>query len=969
MPHKEESSKALKMLLVMLHPGYIRNYESVLRTLIEHGHRIHVEFNQPRKQADDRQSEFLAKEFPGRFTIAETQFPKRKDIWGALTRVVYGGMDYLRYFHPDYENARTLRERVEVRLGLIFGPLLSVFLFLARGFGVKVLGQFLATMASAIPSDESLNAYIHKQEPDLIMITPLVNIASDQTDVIKSAKALGIRCALCVASWDNLTNKGLIRIDPGLILLWNEFQKKEAIRFHGMGSSELVVTGAQCYDKWFDRSPSTEKNEFLGKVGLPHDKPYLLYLCSSPFIAPEEVSFVQDWIEKIRASENPNIRNMSILVRPHPQNAGQWATADLSPFGDAAVYPRAGANPVTADSRADFFDSMYHSSAVAGVNTSAMIESGIVGRPVLTIRDERFRETQDGTLHFQYLVNGGLLDISETFDEHLSQLGEALADSEARRERIAGFIRDFVRPHGLGTPCTPIIVNALEKHALRGKVAPEVVPLRHKLLRILALPIAVFLRVALRFRKKRVAATRRATSGAANATANPVLPRASRKGTQTKAKTDYTLPKPLRLAKPVLLPMARFVRRRPLMRRHVVPWLVKEELGASTSASEIKQIQAEIKRAVKGPNPILVGPWISEVGFELLYWIPFLRWVMKRHKISPERLVVVSRGGAQPWYEGICGKYVDAFEFYTQDEYRKKNEERIAGAGTQKHNEIYAFDEEIMEQIQRSLGIEEFCWLHPSYMYRLFRLYWVMRCPISLIDAHTEYETRDKAGLPMELLNRLPETFVAVKLYFSACFPETPENKKVAANLLGSLSQESHVVLLSTGLNLDDHSDFVGINQERVHDISNLVTPENNLAVQTAIVAKAQAFYGTYGGFSYLAPIYGVPSVALFSHEDQFLPVHLDVAYRASRVMKFGYFGKVKAPLLGHEGRKGKDSHDFIAMNVRNLPLLGQLSRVDPTDASVVQQPTRGTQPSPERLPPLEPVPAGRQRGPDPAGA
>ena len=25
-------------------------------------------------------------------------------------------------------------------------------------------------------------------------------------------------------------------------------------------------------------------------------------------------------------------------------------------------------------------------------------------------------------------------------------------------------------------------------------------------------------------------------------------------------------------------------------------------------------------------EPILVGPWLGEVGFELLYWIPFLRW-------------------------------------------------------------------------------------------------------------------------------------------------------------------------------------------------------------------------------------------------------------------------------------------------------------------------------------------------------
>ncbi len=36
------------------------------------------------------------------------------------------------------------------------------------------------------------------------------------------------------------------------------------------------------------------------------------------------------------------------------------------------------------------------------------------------------------------------------------------------------------------------------------------------------------------------------------------------------------------------------------------------------------------------------------------------------------------------------------------------------------------------------------------------------------------------------------------------------------------------------------------------------MTPERNLAVQTAVIARARAFVGTYGGYSYLAPFCGV---------------------------------------------------------------------------------------------------------------
>ena len=64
---------------------------------------------------------------------------------------------------------------------------------------------------------------------------------------------------------------------------------------------------------------------------------------------------------------------------------------------------------------------MYHADAVVGVNTSGMIESGIIGRPVYAVQVEEFAATQDGTLHFQHLknVDGGLLHLSSTLDEHV----------------------------------------------------------------------------------------------------------------------------------------------------------------------------------------------------------------------------------------------------------------------------------------------------------------------------------------------------------------------------------------------------------------------------------------------------------------------------------------------------------------------------------------------------------------------
>ena len=38
--------------------------------------------------------------------------------------------------------------------------------------------------------------------------------------------------------------------------------------------------------------------------------------------------------------------------------------------------------------------------------------------------------------------------------------------------------------------------------------------------------------------------------------------------------------------------------------------------------------------------PIVMGPWISEVGFELLYWIPFLNRIVEAYRLDKRRIYI-----------------------------------------------------------------------------------------------------------------------------------------------------------------------------------------------------------------------------------------------------------------------------------------------------------------------------------------
>jgi hypothetical protein len=97
-------------------------------------------------------------------------------------------------------------------------------------------------------------------------------------------------------------------------------------------------------------------------------------------------------------------------------------------------------------------------------------------------------------------------------------------------------------------------------------------------------------------------------------------------------------------------------------------------------------------------------------------------------------------------------------------------------------------------------------------------------------------------------------------------------------------------VLLNPDLHIDDHWDMRPGRSSRIHTVDHLMTPQNNLAVQTKVISRARAFVGTYGGLSYLAPLYGVTSLAFYSHREKFNVQHLELARRVFGRFKRGSY-------------------------------------------------------------------------------
>jgi hypothetical protein len=453
----------MRILVQMPFPGYLRMYGSTIRLLADRGHRVLLSYDRPERRRDPAATAAEAHE--GIELVPP--LPLRAPRYGNAVAQLRVAADYLRYLDRRFAGSPYLRRRLNKYLR---GPL-RLLARVPNGLPLsRAVVRALLAVEGRVPSDEGIERAISSHAPDAVFVTPLIGRTMrnrSQTDTVKAALKIGIPVGFAVATWDHLTTKGTVKALPDRVFVWNEIQRREAAELHYVPPGRIVVTGAQLFDAWFEREPSSTRADFLGRAGLPESGRYVLYVGSSPNIAPakREIPFVRRWLAALRESGDPLLAGLGVLVRPHPGNIEEWARVDLAELSGAIAPRERPQLPMSEQDEALYYDSIHFSAAVVGINTTAMVESFIQRRPVLTIRAPEFRETQEGTLHFRQLLpaSGGALQAASTLEEHLPQLRSAIERPERQREPIESFLRTFVRPHGLDRPATPILVDAIEE--------------------------------------------------------------------------------------------------------------------------------------------------------------------------------------------------------------------------------------------------------------------------------------------------------------------------------------------------------------------------------------------------------------------------------------------------------------------------------------------------------------------------
>jgi hypothetical protein len=307
----------------------------------------------------------------------------------------------------------------------------------------------------------------------------------------------------------------------------------------------------------------------------------------------------------------------------------------------------------------------------------------------------------------------------------------------------------------------------------------------------------------------------------------------------------------------------------------------------------MEQLRDDVRLVASASGPIFVGPFTGEVGFELLYWLPLVRWAVREYPELERRLVIISRGGVEQWWRSFLDvEYIDILSLYEPAEY-------VARKGGDKQRGLKDFDDDVLQRARERLGVESAGLLHPGL---LFAFYYNTRKLVhsDAFANHVKPRTGGADGLAAlydpiprpepspAVAALLPDEYLAVRFYFRDSFPETPENLRFASAMIDRLSRTHPVVLLNNGIKLDEHSDVGHAANGRVVTLDHLMRPDNNLQLQTEVIARSRAFIGTYGGLSYLAPLLGVPAVGFSSSHIGFAACHLLLAQRLFSAPTFG---------------------------------------------------------------------------------
>lgn len=448
----------MKIAFVFLNPDLFRHFEKVVRLAMERGHTVDLIVDLAASNTPNPTGRALAKFLDEGHEVSLHPLLRRTDLWRKPLSLARELINYAFFYKPQHPSI-DLKNRWKKYLPPLVWRVVGNPIF-GRLLAQPISIRLLRLVERIAPPDRAIMQWLQESAPDVIFASPFITPGSLELEYVKAAKHVGITTIVAVTSWDNLTTKGTFHVLPDHVFLWNKALFQEAVDIHEIPAERIYITGSPTFDYWFEEAFDEDRDEFYAQAGLRPESPFLVYLCSSRGMIQNEVGFIQDLASEL--ARTPATRDLSILVRPHPLNTLNW---DAHDHQNITVWPVNGEFTDTEEARQRYHQTLANCSLTLGINTSAMIETAIMDKPCLSVIDDRYRGSQTGMGHFRHLLEGGFLYTAGSYSEAVGIIASILNAVDEKREARQKFVGEFVRPRGLETSASLVMVEAIERVA------------------------------------------------------------------------------------------------------------------------------------------------------------------------------------------------------------------------------------------------------------------------------------------------------------------------------------------------------------------------------------------------------------------------------------------------------------------------------------------------------------------------
>ena len=434
-----------KILFFVRSAKYLKAMRSFIAELIRRSFSVHIVYEPSEEDASSHDVlERFARELPG---FSYESGKRRSGPLKKIARALRGLSSYRKFLVLDGFDSFYAQHWFKF-LPRSAQSALRSFPLLRSTLALSLAERFLDVCEMSLPVDEKIKQHIRRINPAAVIVAYRGQPpGSADADYLKAAKKLGIPTIIPVASWDALTTKGKIHSQPVLLLVWNEKQKKDAMKHHGISPAAIKIVGAFQFDDWSEKQlPIVHRGESEHKA--------IFYIASGALSG--DSGRVPDALRRAMDAD-PFLKQCPLIVRPPLYNARAFQTSEKNIILIPPSYERMSGN----ESVELFLRAISLSFVAVGIHTTGLIDAMFKGLPVIIYAPPEFRAAQD-VPHFRELLENDAAERAESPQEFVRIAAALTVGNDRKREQRERFIQTL-RPPASYRTAAAAAVDYIEK--------------------------------------------------------------------------------------------------------------------------------------------------------------------------------------------------------------------------------------------------------------------------------------------------------------------------------------------------------------------------------------------------------------------------------------------------------------------------------------------------------------------------